>query len=394
MPRRGYVHNLGTGLRSVTVVRRGDFAPVNDDRPGAVGTVVHVVDTLRIGGAERIAVDVSNGLASRGWAVTLVATRELGPLAEDVDPDVEVVCLGRKRRFDLGGLRRFRRLVARQHPDIVHAHGWSSLQFCTVGLIGRRHSPALVFHDHRPARLAALPASYRLAAWPLTAAHVAVDRSLLDGALKTRRPVIRRVVANGIPLDQFPTKSNYDLAPSPRLVLTANFRPQKDHPVLLSALSHLAQDGISLQLDLVGALSDASYVADCRQAIDDLDLTNSVQILGSRRDVGSLLPTYDVGVLSSRTESGPIALIEYLACGLPFVVTDVGEIPAMLPEELRRWVVPAGDPAALAAKIHEVLELSPVERSKNGQIGSDFARANLSIDRTVETLEDVYRRVR
>ena len=66
----------------------------------------------------------------------------------------------------------------------------------------------------------------------------------------------------------------------------------------------------------------------------------------------------------------------------------------MLPEELRRWVVPAGDPAALASKIHEVLELSPVERSKNGQIGSDFARANLSIDRTVETLEDVYRRVR
>ena len=353
-----------------------------------------VVDTLQIGGAERMAVDVSNGLSARGWDVHLIPTRELGPLEASADAGVHVTCLQRAGRFDLGGLRRFRRMVGKYRPEIVHAHGWSSLQFCTVGLAGIRNAPALVLHDHQSVGLAALPRSYQIAAWLLTAAHIAVDQTQLAAGIRTRRPLVSAVVANGIPVGRFALKPQYGAARPARLVMTANVRPPKAQLDLIATVANLAEQGVVAHIDLVGSVSDLEYVTECRQRVADLGLGDQIVFLGAQSDVGERLAGYDLGVLSSRTESGPIALIEYMAAGLPFVVTDVGEIPATLPEELRRWVVPPGDAPALAAKIRELLELADSERAKVGALGRAHVEERLSIDRTIDGIEAVYDRVR
>lgn len=175
--------------------------------------------------------------------------------------------------------------------------------------------------------------------------------------------------------------------------MTANLRPEKGHLELFEALAQLARWGIDTHADLIGALSDSDHEISCRRKITALGLDDRVTLLGPRSHVGILLATYDLGVLSSHTESGPIALIEYLASGLPFVVTDVGEIPASLPDELRPWVVPPGDPVALAGKLREALELTEAERARVGTAGRAHAEAHLSIDRTIDGIEAVYRLV-
>jgi glycosyltransferase involved in cell wall biosynthesis len=355
--------------------------------------VIQVVDSLAIGGAERMAVDISNELAARGWVVHLVATRALGPLTTEVDNRVELHCLLRSSRWDLNGLWRFRQLVSKSRPAAVHVHGWSSLQFSTAGLIGSRVAPALIFHDHRGVGLGPPPKSYRLAAWPLTVAHVAVDRALLDRPLRTRRASINSIIPNGTPLNRFTRKPSYLLGSPPRLVALANFRREKNHLLLLDALARLASWGVPTETDLIGATPDAGYEAECRARIWDLGLGETVTIVGARQDTGTLLASYDIGVLSSSTESGPIALIEYLAAGLPFVVTDVGEIPARLPGNLRRWMVPPRDDEALASKLREALALSAHERSAAAAVGVAFAHEHLSIDRTVDAIESLYQRV-
>ena len=109
-------------------------------------------------------------------------------------------------------------------------------------------------------------------------------------------------------------------------------------------------------------------------------------------DVGSRLRTYDLGIVGSRTESGPIALIEYLAAGLPFVTTDVGQVVAELPADLRRWVVPPLDPGALAGRIEDALDLDEAARGEIAAREREVA-AGLSMDRVADVVEDVYRRV-
>lgn len=368
-------------------------ATTNTNASAAGPRVFHVVDSLAVGGAERMAVDIANELDRREASVDLVATRVLGPLQDDVRAGVRVHCLDRSTRWDIDGVRRFRSLVRERQPLVVHAHGWSSLQFCTLGLTGLRPAPALVFHDHRPAGLAPLNVSYRWSAWPLTRAHIAVDRALLDPPLRTRRPSIRQVVPNGIPLDRFTPKHEYGLADPPRLVVLANLRPQKDHPGLIEAIAKLATSGVRVCVDLIGSTPDPVYTERCQSLIDNLDLRESVVIVGPSQDTGAALSTYDVGILSSHTESGPIALIEYLAAGLPFVVTDAGEIPALLPDSLRRWVVPPENPAELARTVRAVLAQSPEERAASAAEALAFATNNLSIERTVDSIEAVYRLV-
>jgi len=358
------------------------------------GTVFQVIDTLRIGGAERLAVDVSNALTVLGWEVHLIGTRELGPLEDEVSARVHVLCLHRTSRWDPAGLRDLRRLIVRHRPHILHAHGWSSMQFAAAGLLGLRDPPALVFHDHRGAGFTEISAWDRIAAWLSISAHVVVDPVLLESHLRTRRRSFKGVVTNGSPMHRSRCKLSYELLTPPRIAVVANLRPEKGHLFLLEALSRLAADGLPLEVDLIGATPDVAYERAVRAQIASLGLDASVRVVGPRRDVCALLADYDIGVLSSLYESGPIALIEYLAAGLPFVATDVGEVPASLPPSLRRWVVAPGDVPALAARLQEVLALSTEGRAATAAEGVAFAREHLSIERTVGEIETVYDRVR
>ena len=75
-------------------------------------------------------------------------------------------------------------------------------------------------------------------------------------------------------------------------------------------------------------------------------------------DAATLLPAFDVLVLSSRTEGTPMVLLEAMATGIPIVTTAVGGVPDVLSPLMAR-LVPSEDPVALAAAIREVLADRP-----------------------------------
>jgi glycosyltransferase involved in cell wall biosynthesis len=64
----------------------------------------------------------------------------------------------------------------------------------------------------------------------------------------------------------------------------------------------------------------------------------------------------DLFVLPSRFEGMPLALLEALEAGLPCLVTDVGENAALVEHGTTGWVVPPGDPAALADALRRLLD--------------------------------------
>src|SRR5262249_20308544 len=94
-------------------------------------------------------------------------------------------------------------------------------------------------------------------------------------------------------------------------------------------------------------------------------LGDAVRLVGERRDIPALLAACDVAALSSAFGEGcPNVVGEAMACGVPIVVTDVGDTREMVGRFGR--VVPRREPEALAAALVEMLRLAPEERRALG----------------------------
>jgi glycosyltransferase involved in cell wall biosynthesis len=324
----------------------------------AIG-VLHVVDALYIGGAERVAINLVNLLPRDRFAPYLCSTRAEGPLSSFVSPHVTRLCLERRGRLDPTALRQFCDFVADRDIRIVHAHA-SALFFARLAsALSRRCS--LIWHDHygrsdfgdRPAWL------YR-AATRGVAGVIAVNQTLANWCSKCLRLPQERVwyIPNLVPSNEGGEEADYlRLAgePGKRLVCVANFRPQKDHPNLLRAMALATAQVPGAHLFLVGDSSDPTYVASIRAQISQLNLDGAVTYMGPRNDVPAILRGCDIGVLGSASEGLPLALLEYGRAGLAAVATSVGQCPEVLDNGHAGLLVRPGSPEDLSRAMVRLL---------------------------------------
>jgi glycosyltransferase involved in cell wall biosynthesis len=331
---------------------------------------MHLVDTLDIGGAERMAVNLANVMPPDAYRVTVCTTRRDGPLADDVAAHVTRLRLNRRGRFDLDALRVLAGFIRDEEVDLLHAHGTSLfLARLAVGRLQRAERPAVVWHDHfgryateeRPAWL------YRWATSGI-AGVIAVNSALVEWSRRRLGVPVGRswympnfVDADAVVGDAADLPGSRDC----RIVCVANLRPQKDHLTLVRAMGIVVQRQPDAHLLLVGSTSDHAHLGRVQAEIVRLELSSRVTILGPRNDVPSILRACPVGVLSSASEGLPLALIEYGMAGLAAVATDVGECPAVLDDGRAGVLVPSGSPGRLADALVELLQ-SPARRASLG----------------------------
>ena len=325
--------------------------------------VMHLVDTLEAGGAERMAVNLVNLLPRDRFRPYLCTTRHEGPLSPLVAQDVGRLQLSRRSCMDWNAIVHLVKFIREQNIRILHAHS-TSVFTALVGQLFARPS-STVWHIHfgcyagKPA-----PLAYRHAARRVNGV-LAVSDSLAEWS-RDRLHVPEHCVWH-VPNFISPPQ---DFAPVPelpglrgkRVVCVANLRPEKDHRTLIKAMSLVVQREHDAHLILVGATPDSACLHDLKSEIAARDLTGHVSLLGQRHDVLSILRACDIGVLSSKIEGLPLALIEYGCAGLACVATRVGQCPDVLDEGAAGIVVPPCSPELLAEAIEQLLR-SPIQCS-------------------------------
>jgi len=364
--------------------------------------IMHVIDSLDVGGAERAAVDLANALVKDGYQVSFCTTRYPGALANQLVPAIRTYHLNRTKRFDWSAMRKFARIVNDTQVDIVHAHmRWTAAFLTFLKTIGWLHTP-LLFQDHEGSIEIDSSIPAWLSCWGrrVIDQYVGVYPKLCQWAHESGFSDSKiAYVGHGMDLSRLKSsriidvRREFDL-PSDRPVgiVVGNIRLEKGTDILIRVIadSPIARRATYI---VVGRDADPEFARTCRELLTKYGLQQVVRFVGPRQDVPSLLQGVDFAIMPSRSESGPLVLIEYLAAGLPFVSFTVGDLAHQIAQKGIPGFVLPGDVVALKQELEKMLDLSPSDRTERGAAGRKIAEAHFSIESKLDEWQRIYRRL-
>jgi glycosyltransferase involved in cell wall biosynthesis len=185
------------------------------------------------------------------------------------------------------------------------------------------------------------------------------------GVSAERSPVIRNAIrAEGFgPADPARREELQKLFAEPReriIAAAGRLSPEKGFDQLIDAAARVVEldPGIGFVLFGEGPLRDS-----LTKRIAELGLQGRFILAGFRADLERVLPACDLAASSSHTEGLPVVVLEEMAAGLPVVATAVGGTPEVVEDGVTGWLVPPGDPAALARRMMDVLASSESARA-------------------------------
>jgi glycosyltransferase involved in cell wall biosynthesis len=321
------------------------------------------------------------------------------PTVEDAVQQMEeagVTFLGldRSSKFDLIAWRPLYQLLRRERIDVVHAHKFGANVWGVVmGRLAR--VPVVVTHEH----------GWAFEGEPL---KVFLDRELIargsNALIAVSRADQRRMssiekikpkdtvfVPNGIsPLPQpsgADVRAELGIPADAPLVGTMGFlRYPKAIDNLVRAADPLRRLVPGAKVLIAGDGPDRPMI---EALLDELDLRDTVYLLGLRSDVPDLLDALDVAVCPSDSEGSPLSIMEYMDAGLPVVSTNVGGVPDLIDEGVHGLLVERRDPEALARAMAELLR-DPARAAEMGRRGRERRAREFDIDVMVRNVENLY----
>ncbi len=359
--------------------------------------------SLDRGGAERQLVLLAAELAQRGQPVVVTAFYDGGVFAAELETaGVRLIMLQKTGRWDvLLFLIRLVRSLRKERPAILHS-------YLTV--------PNVLSALLKPL----LPGTQII--WGLRASNMDLSRydwlsrltNLLecklsrfaDCIIANSRAGERHAVENGFPEEKIvvipngidtkyfrfdleerrQVRAEWGVGEGKILVgLAARLDPMKDHPTFLKAASRIARKYLDVHFVCVGD-GPAAYAEVLKQQADTLGLTRRLIWAGARDNMPGIYSALDILCSSSAYGEGfSNTIAEAMACGVPGVVTDVGD-SALIVGNTGSIVAPR-DHSALAAAIGHLIDLSPEERGELGEACRARIVSEFGIDRLVQRTE-------
>jgi glycosyltransferase involved in cell wall biosynthesis len=176
-------------------------------------------------------------------------------------------------------------------------------------------------------------------------------------------------------------------ADTPLVGLVARFMPIKGHDNFASAARILGNQNPDVHFALVGQGIEPSNEPLVR-ILQSSGIFERMHLLGERRDVQRVIASFDIACSCSLGEGFPNAVGEALACGVPCVVTDVGD-SALLVEAEGKVVAP-GDPRAFAEACQDLLKSPAAQRCQKGLRARKRIEGTYSIQSIVARYEELY----
>ena len=342
-----------------------------------------MIPDLRVGGAERVAITLANGLAERGHKVMLLAVKDGGPqevhLRKDLGLDFRI--LGIQRASVKNPLKFMKSMKALRgsicdifeefQPDVINTHipeddlvASNCVKRTGIGV----HIPlvqSLMFHIHRDGldfrtrmRLKMMRKMFHRAGVTLAVSSgVAKQITNLTGLPADRMEVLHNVTdirAYGNLPSKEKARASLGLDPNrPVIAGLGRLHSAKNFPMFARASKAILEKHPHAQFMIIGEGNERGKV---ESAIREAGVGDSWTLLGQRNDVPECLAAADLFVQSSDYEGFPVAVIEAMAAGLQIVATDVASLGEVVQDGTHAMLIPAGGQEELSNSVIELLE--------------------------------------
>lgn len=348
--------------------------------------ILHFIDTLGAGGAERQLVYLLENLDRQHYECHVLATydtfRHYEPTLRQLDIPLYSLHHGELRLQNRAqAFAHYVRLMWKLRPHIVHS--WL-------------HYPNLIARTARPLcpphrLITAIRTEYtprqqkseHLTAW-------LSNFRIVNYKPTPKNPIESDTIhiSNAVPL---PTLSIPEPDPF-TILMVARIDPRKDHLTLLEAASTLRnQIQIPFKVVLIGDITDATHQSEIANAISHLKLHEIVQQRLPTEDIANCYQASTITVLPSRTEGFSNVILESFAAAKPIIISEAANRDGLVQHGINGWVFPTGNRAALANTLEIAYRTPPPQRHQMGLNGRAIAE-QYTIPHMVEQYQQLYKR--
>lgn len=353
--------------------------------------IVQIVTQMEAGGAQRVAVLLSEALRQKGYD-SEVWFLYLKRSSHSHLPNVHILFEQKPQVFDYLEIARRLHAKLRSHqPDVVitHTHyanimGQLIARWCGV--------PRRIAVQHNP-----IHTYPKVAAWvdcllgttAVYSDNVAVSKTVVQSTVQHPRAYRRKLtqIYNGIPAREENSLSTnirqqWGLPENvPLLLNVGRLAHQKNQAVLIESLLTLKNAHLVI-------LGEGELRESLRQKVTELQISDRVHFLGElpSEDVARFFLASDVFVFPSLYEAMPMALVEAMSSGIPIVASDIPALREVLGET--GSFVPADDALALAQAIQNILGSPELAHSMQAKL---LSRAQLfSLQAMADSYETLF----
>lgn len=361
--------------------------------------LIQITHDLRIGGLQRVVVNICRSINRHKFDVSVLCLRDLGEYAADIEKmgiAVHLLDHNKKSGPDYFAFLKVAEVLRRERVDVIHTH--NTQPFIDGTIAARMSGVRTIIHtDH--GRVFPDKKRYMFAEWIMS--HfvdkiVGVSGSTSENLVRYEWISPKKILTidNGsddtlinTSMDKEEKKKELGIRKGePIIGVCARLTEEKGVSYLLQGMPAMVSVFPNLSLVVAG---EGPLENRLKKEATELGLEENVLFLGPRSDVPELLKLFDLYVLPSISEGLPMIMLEAMAAGCPIVATEVGGIRSVIEPGWNGTLVKAGRPNELCDAIIQLLE-SQITRQRYAENGRVRFKENFSADKMVRKYEKLY----
>lgn len=292
--------------------------------------VLQVINSLYIGGAEKLITDTVPALKKKGVDVRVLCLKnERTSFWKKVELETQDEVLGLTEGSLYNPLLIFKLIPFLKRYDIIHVHLFPALYWVVLAKWISFSKVKIVVTEHNTKNRRMNNFFLRLIDRVFHNGLIRIvtisDKGLTDVKKHLKHIPDNRfkLIYNGINLKEYENAKSYSrdtFFEESDFVVTqvSNFRKQKDQSTLIRSLLLLPEQ---IKLLLIG---EGKLKKETEKLVHQLNLEKRVQFLGARTDVARILKSSDIVVLSSKHEGFGLAIVEGMAANRPCIASRIG----------------------------------------------------------------------